>query len=218
MTQSKIIEIAKMLSEISRVDETDMSILLLLLADSKATNAELAKILKFKDGNSVSYHTRSLEKEGIVNRYTIVPDWKRIGFGTEFILLAEAENEEQLLDIEKMHVFLADEHLSKHGDIVLTRTISGCVILESVYHCYGDKMTAIIVGRATSDQDAALYSKNYLVSKYPNIKISLLINKYKTINNFFIDKPTIEKLTEFFQYEKSLNTSEILDSLSKLQQ
>jgi DNA-binding Lrp family transcriptional regulator len=217
MTQSKILEIAKILSEVSRLDETELSILLLLLTNSKATNAELAKTLDFKDGNSVSYHTRSLEKEGIIKRYTIIPDWKQIGLGTEFILLAEAENEEQLLEIEKLHVLLTDEYLSNHGDIVVTPTISGCVVLENVYHCFGDKTMAIIVGRATSDQDAAVYCKNYLVAQYPNIKINMLINKYKTVNNLFIDTNAVKKLKEYFQFGKNTNVSNILDELSRMQ-
>ena len=213
MTQNNIIKLAKILSEVSHLDETDMSILLLLLADSKATNAELAKTLKFKDGNSVSYHTRTMQQDGIIDRYTIVPNWKQAGLGTEFIILAEAENEEQLLEIEKKHVLMADEYLSKMGDIAVTPMISGCIILQDVYHCFGDKTMAIIVGRATSDQDAAVYCKNYLVTRYPGIKIILLLNKYKTINYFIIDRQVVKKLIEFFQIEKDADTSDMLNEL-----
>jgi DNA-binding Lrp family transcriptional regulator len=213
MTQNKIIKLAKILSDVSHLDETDMSILLLLLADSKVTNAELAKTLKFKDGNSVSYHTRTMQQDGIIDRYTFVPNWKQAGLGTEFIILAEAENEEQLLEIEKKHVLLADEYSSKMGDIVVTPMISGCIVLQDVYHCFGDKTIAIIVGRATSDQDAAVYCKNYLVARYPNIKISLLLNKYKTVNNFLIDRQVVTKLKEFFQVEKDVDTSDMLKDL-----
>lgn len=211
---NKIVKIAKILSEVSRLDDTDMSILMILLADSNITNAGLAKILKFKDGNSISYHTRAMQQEGIIDRYTIIPNWKRIGLGTEFIILAEAENEEQLRDIEKKHVFMADEYLSKLGNIVVTPTISGCVILQDVYHCFGDKTMAIIVGRATSDQDAAVYCKNYLNSRYPNIKTSLLINKYRTINDFIIDIRAIRKLKEFFLMGDAADASDLLEDLS----
>lgn len=217
MTQNKITRLAKILSEVSQLDETDMSILLLLLADSKSTNAELAKILKFKDGNSVSYHTRTMQQDGIISRYTIVPNWKLAGLGTEFIILAEAENEAQLLEIEKKHVLMADQYVSKMGEIVVTPMISGCVVLQDVYHCFGDKTIAIIVGRATSDQDAAIYCKNYLVPRYPGIKISLLLNKYKTVNDFIIDRQVIKKLKEFFQLEKDSDTSELLKELHDFQ-
>ena len=193
--------IAQIISDVSHLNETDMFILLTLLENSKMTNAELAKLLDFKDGNSAAYHTRTMQKEGIFERFTIVPNWKRVGLPTEFIILAEAENEEQLLEIEKKHVIMADEYASKHGDIVVTPTISGCVVLQDVYKCYGDKNMAVIIGRATSDQDAAVYAKNYLVTRYPDIKISMLISKYKTISDFFIDKNAIEKLKEFFQIE-----------------
>ena len=217
MTQNKIIKLAKILSEVSQLDETDMSILLHLLADSKSTNAELAKILKSKDGNSVSYHTRTMQQDGLISRYTIVPNWKLAGLGTEFIILAEAENEEQLLEIEKKHVLMASEYLSTMGDIVVTQMISGSVILQDVYHCFGDKTIAIIVGRATSDQDAAVYCKNYLVPRYPGIKISLLFNKYKTVDDFMIDRQVIKKLKEFFRIEKDSDTSDMLKELHDLQ-
>ncbi len=214
ITQNKIIKIAKILSEVSHLDETDMSILLILLADSKVTNAQLAKILNFKDGNSISYHTRTMQQEGVIDRYTIVPNWKQIGLGTEFIILAEAENEEQLLEIEKTHVLMADEYSQKMGNIVITPTISGCVILQDVYHCIGEKTMAIIVGRATSDQDAAVYCKNYLTNRYPTIKTSLLINKFRTINDFIIDTRAVKKLKEFFLMGNTEDTSGILEDLS----
>ncbi len=209
----RVKKIAQIISEVSHLDETDMFILLTLMSDGKMTNAELAKMLKFKDGNSVAYHTRTMQQEGIIDRYTIVPNWKRVGLPTEFIVLAEAESEEQLLAIEKRNVIMADEYASKQGDIVVTPTISGCVVLQDVYHCFGDKTMAIIIGRATSDQDAAVYCKNYLVGRYPDIKVSLLINKYKTVSDFFINKQAIKRLKEFFQIEKTSN----FDALKELQ-
>lgn len=210
----RVNKIAQIISEVSHLNETDMFILLTLLADSTITNAELAKILKFKDGNSAAYHTRTMQQEGIIDRYTIVPNWKRMGLATEFIVLAEAENEEQLLEIEKRNIIMADEYATMQGDIVVKETISGCVILKDVFHCFGDKTMAIIIGRATSDQDAAVYCKNYLVSIYPDIKVSLLINKYRTISDFFIDKPAIKKLKEMFQIGSV--TSDVLKELQNL--
>ena len=209
-------EIAETISEFSSLNETDIHILLTLMENGKITNAELAKILEFKDGNSAAYHTRSMQKDGVIERYTIVPDWKKIGLATEFIVLAEAENEEQLLEIEKRHVIMADEYASEQGDIVVTPTISGCVILQNVYHCFGDKTMAIIIGRATSDQDAAVYCKNYLVSRYPDIKVSLLMNKYKTISDFFIDERAVQKLKGFFQMEGEGRSTDTLEKLQDL--
>jgi len=115
--------------------------------------------------------------------------------------------------MEKIHLVMTDEYASKQGDIAVIPTISGCVILQNVYHCFGDKTMAIITGRATSDQDAAVYSKNYLVNRYPNIKVSLLMNKYKTISDFFIDKNAIKKLKEFFQIEKADDPAIVLKEL-----
>ena len=124
--QKRIKKIAQTLSEVSNLNETDMLILLTLMKNSKITNSELAKMLDFKDGNSAAYHTRSMQKEGLIDRYTIIPNWKRAGLPTEFIILAEAETEGQLLEIEKEHVLMADEYSSTIGEIVVTPTISGC--------------------------------------------------------------------------------------------
>ncbi|MBA4322607.1 MAG: hypothetical protein C0408_07305 [Odoribacter sp.] len=209
----RVKRIAQIISEVSYLDENDIYILLTLLCNSKTTNAELAKIMKFKNGNSIAYHTRIMQQEEIIERYTIVPGWKRIGLPTEFIILAEAENEEHLLEIEKMHVIMTDEYASKQGDIAVIPMISGCVILENVYHCFGDRTMAIITGRATSDQDAAVYCKDYLVNRYPNVKVSLLINKYKTISGFFIDKKVIKRLKEFFQIGKAGDSAVVLKEL-----
>lgn len=214
--QDKTKNIARLLDDFSNLNETDAQILMLLMENSKITKTNLAKMLGFNDGNSVAYHTRTMEKEGIISKYSIVPNWKRVGLPTEFIVLAEAKDEEQLLEIEKKHVIMADEYSSKQGDIVLTPMISGCVILQDVYHCFGDKTMSIIIGRATSDQDAAVYCKNYLVNKYPDIKVSLLINKYKTISDFFIDKRAIGKLKEFFQLTGTGKVAEKLETLQDL--
>ncbi|MDW7732322.1 MAG: winged helix-turn-helix transcriptional regulator [Methanolobus sp.] len=211
----KMKEITRKISETTYLNETDIFILLTLMENSKITNAELAKILDFKDGNSVAYHIRNMQKENIIDKYTIVPNWKKIGLSSEFIILAEAETEEQLLQIEKKHVVEAEIYASEIGDIVVTPTISGCVVLQNVYHCFGDKNMAIIVGRATSDQDAAVYCKNYLVKKYPDIKINLLLNKYKTVNDFFIDINVVEKIKEFLQITEE-ESSDIMNNLGNL--
>ncbi len=216
ITPERLKKVAQILSEVSHLDETDMFILLELLANSKITHAELAKIMKFKDGNSVAYHTRTMEKENIIKRYTIIPDWKRVGLATEFIILAEAANEEQLLEIEKKHIIMTDELAAQHGEIAAIPMISGCVLLEDVYHCYGDRIMGIIKGRASSDQDAAVYCKNYLVTKYPGIKVSLLINKYKTISDFFIDRNALKKLREFFHLGKKGDSAEVLREMHGL--
>lgn len=212
--QERIKKIAHTLSEVSNLNETDMFILLALLKNSKITNSEIAKMLDFKDGNSAAYHVRNMQKEGLIDKYTITPNWKRVGLPTEFIILAEAETEEQLLEIEKEHVIMADEYSSTVGEIVVTPTISGCVLLQNVYHCFGDKTMAVISGRATSDQDAAVYCKNYLVKRYQDIKISMLLNKYKTVNEFFIDENAVSKLKELFQIP---DKKESTDTMEKLQ-
>jgi hypothetical protein len=54
------------------------------------------------------------------------------------------------------------------------------------------------------------------VNRYPNVKVSLLINKYKTIGDFFIDKHTIEKLKEFFQLNEAGKPAGTIEDLHDL--
>lgn len=84
-----------------------------------------------------------MQKEGIIDRYTIVPNWKRIGLATEFIILAEADNDEQLLEIEKKHVIIADEYTKENENFVVTPTISGCVILQ--IHAPNTPITVVFI-------------------------------------------------------------------------
>lgn len=212
--KEKIDKMVELFSEALRLDKTELFILLTLLFDCKIANSDLAKLMQFSDGNSVAYHIRTMHKTGAIKRFTITPNWKQLGLPTEFVILAEAENEAQLLEIEKLHVSFVDDYVSREGEMMVIPMISGFVLLQNVYHCFGDKTMAIITGRATSDQDAAVFGKNYLVNLYPNVKLSLLINKYRTIGDFFIDEHAIAKLKEFLHINR---TDDATDALGKLQ-
>lgn len=210
----KLMDAALKISKGSFLNVNDIYIILTLMQNSKMTNADLANLMGFKDGNAVAYHLRNMQNNGIIGRYTLVPNWRKMGLTSEFIIVAEANSEEQLLEIEKMHVSEADDYSSRIGPIVVTLTIAGCVIIENIYHCFGDRKMALIIGRASSDQDAAIYCKNYLVKKYPGIKLDLMMNKYRTVNEYFIDKEMVETIKGYFQMMGE--PSEVMRSLEDM--
>lgn len=210
----KLMDAALKISKGSFLNVNDIYIILTLMQNSKMTNADLANLMGFKDGNAVAYHLRNMQNNGIIGRYTLVPNWRKMGLTSEFIIVAEANSEEQLLEIEKMHVSEADDYSSRIGPIVVTPTIAGCVIIENIYHCFGDRKMALIIGRASSDQDAAIYCKNYLVKKYPGIKLDLMMNKYRTVNEYFIDKEMVETIKGYFQMMGE--PSEVMRSLEDM--
>lgn len=210
----KLMDAALKISKGSFLNVNDIYIILTLMQNSKMTNADLADLMGFKDGNAVAYHLRNMQNNGIIGRYTLIPNWRKMGLTSEFIIVAEANSEEQLLEIEKMHVSEADDHSSRIGPIVVTPTIAGCVIIENIYHCFGDRKMALIIGRASSDQDAAIYCKNYLVKKYPGIKLDLMMNKYRTVNEYFIDKEMVETIKGYFQMMGE--PSEVMRSLEDM--
>ncbi len=210
----KLMDAALKISKGSFLNVNDIYIILTLMQNSKMTNADLADLMGFKDGNAVAYHLRNMQNNGIIGRYTLIPNWRKMGLTSEFIIVAEANSEEQLLEIEKMHVSEADDYSSRIGPIVVTPTIAGCVIIENIYHCFGDRKMALIIGRASSDQDAAIYCKNYLVKKYPGIKLDLMMNKYRTVNEYFIDKEMVETIKGYFQMMGE--PSEVMRSLEDM--
>lgn len=210
----KLMDAALKISKGSFLNVNDIYIILTLMQNSKMTNADLADLMGFKDGNAVAYHLRNMQNNGIIGRYTLIPNWRKMGLTSEFIIVAEANSEEQLLEIEKMHVSEADDYSSRIGPIVVTPTIAGCVIIENIYHCFGDRKMALIIGRASSDQDAAIYCKNYLVKKYPGIKLDLMMNKYRTVNEYFIDKEIVETIKGYFQMMGE--PSEVMKSLEDM--
>jgi hypothetical protein len=83
-------------------------------------------------------------------------------------------------------------------------------------------MKFIIMAEAKSEEELLdiekkHYCKDYLVNKYTGIKVSLLINKYKTISDFFIDRHAITKLKEFFKIGNKSDSGEILNEMHEME-
>ncbi len=181
--------IAKILTPL--LNDKEVKTLFALMKDGRIKDSKLKEILGFKSENSAAYYRKRLEKAGIIERYSAIVNWKKLGYSTKFMIIVEGKDEKMFHEIERDHVFSADEYLSKIGDIVVTPTIFGPVILKEVSTSYG--VVGVITGYATSEDAARNYSEVYLKERYPGIKTTTYILKDATIKDFFIQKDFIEK-------------------------
>ena len=178
------------------LNDKEAKTLLALIRDGRIKDSKLKEILGFKSENSAAYYRRRLEEAGIIERYAAVVNWQRLGYGTKFMIIVEGKDEKMFHEIERDHLFSADEYLNKIGEIVVTPTIFGPVILKEVSTSYG--VVGIITGYAVSEDAARNYSEVYLKERYPGIKTTTYILKDATIKDFFIQKDFIEKYKALF--------------------
>lgn len=186
MSQNKII---KGLSP--PLNEKEARALLALMRNGRVSDSKLKEILGFRSENSAAYYRKRLEKAGIIERYAAIVNWEKLEFSTKFMVLVEGNDEKTFHEIERDHVFSAHEYLSKIGDVVVTPTLFGPVVLKEVSTSYG--VVGVITGYATSEDAAKNYSEVYLKERYPDIKTTTHILKNTTIKDFFIQRDFIKK-------------------------
>jgi DNA-binding Lrp family transcriptional regulator len=191
-------KIAKNLSP--ALNEKQAKTLLSLMRDGRLKDSELKEILGFSSVSAAARYRKNLEKGGIIKGYTMIVDWEKLGYKTKFMILVEGEDKEALHEISKDHVMSTEEYLKKMGDILITPTLFGNVILKDVLTSFGE--VGIIMGCATSDDAAKSYSELYLKERYPKIKTRLLIIRDITINDFFIQNNFIDMYKKMIKITK----------------
>lgn len=174
-----------------RHNDKEVSILFALMKDGRLTDTKLKKILKFRSSNSAKYYRNKLEKTGIIEGYTAIVNWEKLGLNTMFMVLVEGNDNKTLHKIGRDHIFSTQEYLSEVGEMVITPTLFGTVVLKEVSVSYGK--IGIITGYAASEDAAKNYSEMYLKERYPDIKTKTYILKNTTIKDFFIQKDFIKK-------------------------
>jgi DNA-binding Lrp family transcriptional regulator len=182
--------------------EKDIITIISLMRNGRLKDEELMGILGAKNPNSAAYYRKKLEEKGIIKRYTAEINWSKIGYKTEFLILAEGSDTRSFDDIERDYIFGLVEYLDKIGDIIITPAGLGKVILSGTYNCFGEKSMVLIHGYATSDQDAITYSRGYLTSRYPGIKTTIVTVKYSSVLNSFIQKEIVNVIKDSFTMTK----------------
>ena len=73
-----------------KMDEKDLKILEMLQSNSRVSNMEIARALGISEG-TVRKRIEKLEREGVIRRYTIEIDPKKLGYNTIVLLGMDAE-------------------------------------------------------------------------------------------------------------------------------
>jgi DNA-binding Lrp family transcriptional regulator len=82
----------------SRLDETDLGILMLLQEDSRLSFNKIAGKLGISVGTAYN-RIKSLEDKGVLKQYTVLVDYFKLGFTMTAIVLIQAEGT-HLVDVE----------------------------------------------------------------------------------------------------------------------
>jgi hypothetical protein len=135
----------------------------------------------------------------VLTRYTVQIDWKKIGFPADFVIIAESDEKTELLALERHLIQLQEYYLKRLGNVLLLPTPSGCVLLRDISHCYGDKTMVIIAGSGTSDLDIAFFRENYLARAFEGIRTTLLTTRYRTIDNWVVQRDALDTLSAIFE-------------------
>jgi DNA-binding Lrp family transcriptional regulator len=192
------------------LDKKELIILLSLLGNGKMSNVELAERLGLNDGNAAAYHVKLLAKKGVLTRYTVQIDWKKIGFPADFVIIAESDEKTELLALERHLIQLQEYYQKRLGNVLLLPTPSGCVLLRDISHCYGDKTMVIIAGSGTSDLDIAFFRENYLARAFEGIRTTLMTTRYRTVDSWVVQRDALDTLSAIFE-AKNASEEEMSD-------
>jgi DNA-binding Lrp family transcriptional regulator len=195
----KVTKLAQALGRKIALDEKELVVLLSLLANAKTSNVELAKRLNLSDGNAAVYHVKRLKTRGVLTRYTVQIDWRKLGFPADFVILAESDEKAALRALERHLVLLQDYYQKYFGSVFLLPTASGYVLLRDISHCYGDETMLIVTGSATSDLDVAFFRENYLTQAFEGIRTTLMTTRYRSVDNFVIREDVLDSLRAIFE-------------------
>ena len=98
-----------------KMDDKDLRILEMLEKNARVSNIEIARALGISEG-TVRKRIEKLEREGVIRRYTIEIDPKKLGYNT-IVLLG--------MDAEPKHFLSAAEELSKLDCVKWVYTSTG---------------------------------------------------------------------------------------------
>lgn len=179
-----------------------------VLENGRVGDSKLAKLLKLKSATAAAYYRKDLENQGIIKGYTAIVDWRKLGYPTEFIVLLEGESTEANVEIDKEFTASLEEYSKKKGEVFVLPSGNGRVIISDILACFGERPLTVILGHATSDQDAIVYSRYYVAEKFTSAKTTFLLVKGRGIQNFFIQKDYIDFMKGSFKEDKTIKLPE----------
>lgn len=96
------------------MDDLDLSILRCLIKNSRITISQMSKEIDIPDA-TISNRLKKLEND-VIKRYTLIPDWQKIGLEITSIIIIQTESER--------HEFVKEE-LSRLKELSEVYSVSG---------------------------------------------------------------------------------------------
>jgi DNA-binding Lrp family transcriptional regulator len=120
-----------------------------LMKNSRRSDREVAKVLGISQPTVTRTRTR-LEKEGYIKEYTMIPDFRRLGYtimGATLLGLSEPLSEERIKEVRKMTTKI--EESNPHASLLAVNGLGDGKnrLFITFYENYGDYVDAIKVTR-----------------------------------------------------------------------
>jgi len=85
---------------LEKMDDVDLAILRSLIKNSRITISQMSKEIDIPDA-TISNRLKKLENN-VIKRYTLIPDWQKIGLEITSIIIIQTESEKHELVKEKL--------------------------------------------------------------------------------------------------------------------
>ena len=99
---------------LEKMDDVDLAILRSLIKNSRITISQMSKEIDIPDA-TISNRLKKLEKN-VIKRFTLIPDWQKIGLEITSIIIIQTESEKHEL---------VKEELSKLNEVSEVYSVSG---------------------------------------------------------------------------------------------
>ena len=97
------------------MDDVDLAILRSLIKNSRITISQMSKEIDIPDA-TISNRLKKLEKS-VIKRYTLIPDWQKIGLEITSIIIIQTESEKhELVKVELSRLKEVSEVYSVSGE------------------------------------------------------------------------------------------------------
>jgi DNA-binding Lrp family transcriptional regulator len=179
-----------------------------VLKDGRVSDTELMNSLGLKSANSASYYRRDLENQGIIQRYTALIDWRKLGYPAEFVVLIEGRDMETTFHVEKELVASLEDYVQEKGEVFILPSGEGRVVITDLSTCFGERPMTLLRGHATSEQDAIVFSRYYIAEKFTEARMTFLLVKGKGIQEGFIQRDYLDFMRGAFAEDESLKLPE----------
>jgi len=97
------------------LDDIDIRILNLLQEDSRLSYNKIARKLRLSVG-TVFNHIKNMQKKGVLQGYTVILDWTKLGFNLTALVLVQTEGK---------HIMEVETEIAKTPNVIAVYDVTG---------------------------------------------------------------------------------------------